>query len=307
MKTKIAAILILIYGFFATAFIIFGLSNVDHCGIKEPIPPYGVPALLYIAIPLLIAAYSLLIKETKFAWWTCIVLIPCNIGVLCWAIKFFLGISCYEGIQILPDKGAADISIAALVIITFSLFLLLLDIKRINRITISRDMKTGEKPDFTLIIFIVVAYILFTTVLIIGLTSPVYDSCKRMHYYYIRDELQNSIAYYMSDSNNSSQLPILNENAIFTLTNPNGSYYIINISPLLTSNGGFLGEVPNECIEIPGPDNDNCDGGAIGCSNTSHYIWGVDNEGNVVSKFVNSSEMNICQCNTCDGYQGVWP
>lgn len=132
-------------------------------------------------------------------------------------------------------------------------------------------------------------------------------SSREAAYSTTREEMRNAVAYYMSDSNNSSQLPILNENATFKLTNPNGSYYIINMSPLLTSNGGILREVPDGCIEIPGPDNDNCDGGAIGCSNTSHYIWGVDNEVNVVSKFVNSSEMNICQCNICDGYQGVWP
>jgi hypothetical protein len=304
LKTKIAAVLILIYGFFATAFVTQGLSNGVACGkMLYTTPPYGVPALLITSIPLLIATYYLLIRTTKAAWWICVVLIPFNIGVLCRAIVYYLGIHCDGPYQITPDTGNAFLTITAAAIIVLSLVILLSDIKRINRTTGLDNLKLDDESPRALIIASIVIYIL--TALAIIASTPMFSCAKR--YPGARNDIQNAVDQYIVDSTNSSQLPIMNENATFTLTNPNGSYYIINMSLLLTDNGGTLSKVPDGCIELPGPDNDNCDGGATGCSNTSHYIWGMNSYGNIVSKFINSSDMNICQCNTCDGYQDVWP
>ena len=262
------------------------------------IPPHGVPALLITSIPLIIATYSMLIRTTKAAWWICVVLIPFNIGVLFWAIVYYLGIHCDGPYQITPDTGNAFATTIAAALIVLSLTLLLSDTARIHRTTGLEKPKFYDESPRALIIASLFIYVL--TAIAIIITTPAIG-CAKVYY---KDVIQNAVADYMT--HHSSQLPIINENATFTLTSPNGSYYIINMSLLLESNGGFLNETPG-CIELEGPDNDNCDGGATGCSNTSHYIWGIDANGNVVSKFINSSDMNICQCNTCDGYQGVWP
>ncbi|MFA5055338.1 MAG: hypothetical protein WC562_04085 [Dehalococcoidia bacterium] len=303
MKTKIAAFLILIYELFATIFVSRGISSND-CGIN-PIPPYLTPSLLIASFLLLIAACTLWTKIRRIAWWNCLILAFINLGIMCWGIIYYLGTHCDGPYQITPDTGAAKITIIAAIIIALSLLLLLSDIKHIHHLT-TENVKKQTASHLPVAIFVIFIFF-FIIMMLFSSVGGTFCSSREAAYSTTREEMRNAVAYYMSDSNNSSQLPIINESATFTLTHPNGSYYIINFSELLISNGGLLREVPDGCIALAGPNNDNCDGGINGCHDTFHYIWGVDNEGNVVSQFINSSEMNICQCNTCDGYQGVWP
>lgn len=314
MKTRIAAVLILIYELFAAGFISKGISPRYTCSGIEPIPPYATPLLLIASFLLLIAACTLFTKITKAVWFSCVALAFINLGIMCWGIVYYLGTRCYGQYQITPDTGAAKVTIYALVIITLALVLLLSDIKRIHRIT-TENLKNQTASLLLKIILSIIVYVLII-IMIYAATGGVYGSCRTSAYNSVRDDTQNAVVAYMTD--HSSQLPIISSNATFTLTHPNGSYYIINMSALLTVNGGMLRQVPDGCSQIPGPDNDNCDGGAPRCSNTSHYIWGMDNHGNVVSQPVNTSDhstanetqcnaCNYCQCDTCDGYQGVWP
>lgn len=213
------------------------------------------------------------------------------------------------------NADLAILSIIAAAILTLSLILLFLDLKNIIRMPSAGNMENKSHSPFPVIIFILVIFIPFMMMLMHSCVGGVFCTCRRCVYDVAREEIQNAVAYYMSDTNNSSQLPIINESATFTLTHPNGSYYIINMSLLLESNGGTLRGIPDSCIKLQGLNNDNCDGGATGCSNSSHYIWGVDNLGNVASKPVNidtSTELqcdvcDYCQCDTCDGYQDIYP
>ena len=317
MKTKIAAVLILIYELFAAIFVGAAIPTTVHYGITEPIPLYPMPLLLTTSVLLLITACLLLSRITKAAWWSCVFLSLTNLGIMCWGIIYYLGIYCDGPCQTPPETGAAEISIIVAVILASSLLLLLLDTRNVNRLSISQNMKTQGKSPLVLIITSIVIFILIVFMIILS-SGGVYDTSRSRAYCAVREDIQNAVTAYMADANHSSQMPIISENATFTLTNPNGSYYIINMSPLLVYNGGLLRQVPDGCSQIPGPDNDNCDGGAPRCSNTSHYIWGIDNAGKVVSKPVNTSDYstsnesqcnacNYCQCDTCDGYQGVWP
>ena len=60
---------------------------------------------------------------------------------------------------------------------------------------------------------------------------------------------------------------------------------------------------PENCISIPGADNDNCDGGNCSCYNNAHYIWTVDVNGSVHSACTGDK----CRASNTDGYQGIWP
>ncbi|MFA5366796.1 MAG: B-box zinc finger protein [Dehalococcoidia bacterium] len=78
---------------------------------------------------------------------------------------------------------------------------------------------------------------------------------------------------------------------------------IIDMNLLMTSQGGILSKVPEGCYAGAGSNNDNCDGGAVGCSPSKHYVWILSDHATVHSKCIGSG----CKSNDADGYQGVWP
>lgn len=78
---------------------------------------------------------------------------------------------------------------------------------------------------------------------------------------------------------------------------------IIDMSVLLASQGGIISKVPDGCYAGAGINNDNCDGGAVGCSIGKHYVWILSDYTTVHSKCMGSD----CDSNDADGYQGVWP
>lgn len=230
-----------------------------------------------------------------------------NIGVMCWIAKYLWNSYC-DGIYLVgPEIGLAKIAIISAAITALSLPLFLLDIKRIIRTTTAGKTENRNSSSFPAIAFILIVSIPIVIILMESCSGGTFYSTRQRAYDVTRDEMKNAVAEYRSRANDSSQMPIINENVTFTPTNSNSSYYIIDMSLLLTSNGGLLSVVPDSCSELPGPDNDNCDGGASGCSNTSHYIWGMDEYGNVYSMFLNFDNVNPCACDGCDGYQGVWP
>ena len=71
----------------------------------------------------------------------------------------------------------------------------------------------------------------------------------------------------------------------------------------ITGGDRILRAVPEGVTQLPGPDNDNCDAGCEGCNSSYHYIWWMDEGGNVYSTCVGDE----CDANNEDGYQGVWP
>jgi hypothetical protein len=110
--------------------------------------------------------------------------------------------------------------------------------------------------------------------------------------------LRNAVNDYY-DSNNGD-FPSING----TVTINHSSYRIINICQLLTQNEELLEEDAFYSLwSGNGSNDDNCDGGCAQCHAYSHYIWAVDDEGNIYSTCVGAS----CNTSGVDGYQDVWP
>jgi hypothetical protein len=109
--------------------------------------------------------------------------------------------------------------------------------------------------------------------------------------------IQNGVDYYAAHHNGS--LPTLS--GTYTIDGcVNCS--VINVSALLSANGGMLREAPDG-LALVGPGMDNCNGNkSLGCANDHHYIWIVDANGSVSSTCVGKG----CTSNN-SGYQGVWP
>ena len=120
---------------------------------------------------------------------------------------------------------------------------------------------------------------------------------KEHPYIATKDDIRNAFYSYAADHNQS--FPLFNS----TYTNDNCSNCsVINISALLTVNGGLLNGVPDGCY-LSTSGNDNCGGNAsLGCSTDASYIWIVDNDGNVFSYCAGAG----CATNNF-GYQDVWP
>jgi hypothetical protein len=112
-----------------------------------------------------------------------------------------------------------------------------------------------------------------------------------------KDKIQNAVTTYKN--NYSGNLPIMN----CTYTNDNCSQCkVINMSALLTANGGTLQHIPDG-LNLDSKDNDNCGGDAsLGCNNRYSYIWIVNSSGTVFSYCAGVN----CQSND-SGYQGTWP
>ena len=113
----------------------------------------------------------------------------------------------------------------------------------------------------------------------------------------VRDDIQNAVAQYASV--HYGVYPTISG----TVTINGSVYNIIDICPLLTSEGGLLRQVPDGVISINDSNNDNCDSGCLGCDASFSYIWAVDDEGNVYSTCVGEE----CTASGEDGYQDVWP
>ena len=111
------------------------------------------------------------------------------------------------------------------------------------------------------------------------------------------DKILDAVQAYQNE--NDGALPVVNA----TVNISGYDCQIIDICALLTSAGGILSEVPVGLASVDGSDNDNCNAGCEGCHGDFHYIWAVDEEGNVYSACVgaNCSEYNS------DDFQGVWP
>ena len=123
------------------------------------------------------------------------------------------------------------------------------------------------------------------------------ESSKAAAYAVTKDELKNSIADYSTRYSGAFPMPL------GTVIVNGISRNIIDFNGLLAANGGLLSHVPAGTYSAAGANNDNCDGGANGCSTYAHYIWAMDNYGNVYSTCMGSD----CGSNNASGYQGVWP
>jgi len=129
-------------------------------------------------------------------------------------------------------------------------------------------------------------------------TSSSSNSQKAAAYASVKDDIQNAVVAYATD--NQGSFPMLT--GTYSISG-HSNCHIVDIDALLTSQGGMLIHVPDGIYSTSGADNDNCDGGASGCSSNNHYVWLIDNYGNVYSKCMGTD----CNSNDASGYQGIWP
>ena len=132
---------------------------------------------------------------------------------------------------------------------------------------------------------------------VVAFTEPNITTCRECAYDSAKIELQNAVNDYQNKNNGA--VPTING----TVTVNGSLCHIIDICALLVSEGGKLNQVPDGYISINGSDNDNCDAGCTGCWEYSHYIWAVDDEGDVYSTCIG----DYCNASGVDGYQDVWP
>jgi len=90
-------------------------------------------------------------------------------------------------------------------------------------------------------------------------------------YSVVKDDIQNAVVAYAVD--HQGNYPYLTGTySISGCTN----CHLIDMNLVLTSQGGFLRQVPDGIYSAAGANNDNCDGGVNGCSSNNHYIWIID-------------------------------
>jgi Na+-transporting methylmalonyl-CoA/oxaloacetate decarboxylase gamma subunit len=139
------------------------------------------------------------------------------------------------------------------------------------------------------IVFIATLVILIVYILVISTHVSIHSAEDA--YNTTNNEIQAAVKDYQTKHNELS--PIINTS----------DRNIINVCVLLISMGGSLRLTPNGLWSSNGSNDDNCDGGCEGCFNTSHYVWAVDDQGNVYSTCIGED----CEANGEDGYQGVFP
>ena len=161
-----------------------------------------------------------------------------------------------------------------------------------------RKSKSGFTLIELLIVMVILAILAGVVVMAVG---GVFGSAKSAAYNSVHDEIQNAVTAYSADTTHPGVLPA-NTSQTIAITGCTNCL-VINISALLTTNGGMLRKVSDGMYDGTV---DNCtDGGISGCVTTSHYIWGVDKYGSIFSSCTNTSTGN---CNAAgNGFQGQWP
>jgi hypothetical protein len=157
---------------------------------------------------------------------------------------------------------------------------------------------TGNPRDLVsvIIFFIMLIVILTVIVSVLGEGGTTVEPLS-WSYNAAKDDIQNAVTADQTDHN--ELIPTLSS----TYTNANCSNCsVINISASLVENDGLLASTPDG-LHLSASGNDNCGGNAsLGCVNGWHYIWLVDDDGEVFSYCAGAG----CTTNN-SGYQDVWP
>jgi len=172
-----------------------------------------------------------------------------------------------------------------------------------------RKSKSGFTLIELLIVMVILAILAGVVVMAVG---GVFGTAKDSAYNTVKDDLQNAVVAYATD--HQGNFPFNSSAANMPVNADCAACEYINMSALLTANGGTLREVPDGVVSVAGGSavapNDNCDatGGTTAvCDAAGHYIWGADAYGNVYSYCTaGATAVGVCTTNE-SGYQGVWP
>ena len=161
------------------------------------------------------------------------------------------------------------------------------------------------KGGFTLIELLIVMVILAILAgVVVMAVGGVFGSAHEAAYAAVHDDLQNATIAYATDNN--GQFPTLN--GTYNVTGPAPdtctNCEVLNITALLTANGGMLRAIPDGLYDSNASGTDNCDGGgsAAGCEADSHYVWIIDTFGNLYSNCIG------CSADNTNGFiSDYWP
>jgi prepilin-type N-terminal cleavage/methylation domain-containing protein len=158
------------------------------------------------------------------------------------------------------------------------------------------------KKGFTLIELLIVMVILAILAgVVVMAVGGVFGTSRERAYTVTKDEMKNAVADYAS--RNNGDLPYT---STINTTIDGETRYIINISALMTSQSGILGDVPDSAANLSG--NDNCFGGIATCHDDAHYVWATDQYGNIYSACDDANGgSTTCDANDADGFQTVYP
>jgi len=168
-----------------------------------------------------------------------------------------------------------------------------------------RKSKSGFTLIELLIVMVILAILAGVVVMAVG---GVFGTAKTSAYNAVKDDIQNAVVAFATD--NQGSFPY--NTSATTFSNANCSTcYILNMSQLITVNGGMLRKIPDGCTSWGTLDN--CDGIQAGqsqfntCKTTNHYLWGADNKGNVYSFCQDTGAADKPCTSNNSGYQGQFP
>ena len=170
-----------------------------------------------------------------------------------------------------------------------------------------------SKGGFTLIELLIVMVILAILAgVVVMAVGGVFGSAHEAAYNSVHDDLQNATVAYATDNN--GDFPQLSGN--YTITTPMActACRILNISALLTSNGGMLRAIPDGLFTGSNDGSDsNCDATMTASESCGgSYVWVIDTYGNLFStcQGTDCSEADDAGCiagNTSGFCDDVWP
>ena len=155
-----------------------------------------------------------------------------------------------------------------------------------------------------LIVMVILAILAGVVVMAVG---GVFGTAHESAYESVKPQIQNGVIEYATAHDGDTTA--LRIGAQTTVDTPDGAVNVWILAMCnITGGDRILRTVPDGCYTVAGAANDNCDGAnasaiCTGCAATNHYIWYIDNGGNVYSKCFGAD----CTLNGNDSYQGVWP
>jgi len=172
-----------------------------------------------------------------------------------------------------------------------------------------------SKGGFTLIELLIVMVILAILAgVVVMAVGGVFGSAHEAAYNSVHDDVQNAVVAYATD-NNGNFPTIVNSSGNYSIDDPQtcANCVLVNISALLTTNGGMLRAVPDGLWDGSEDGSDsNCDDAFMTPAEEclGSYVWVMDTYGNIFS----SCQGTDCAASSCGGggnisgfCDDVWP
>ncbi len=287
MGTALGLLLVYVYLETGLAYFRGPYSSYDCLMIMNPITTVPPPLMA-------LSCMLLLITRRKWVWRVCIVLLSLNIIIgLGWLIPAFSDI----------DLEWAIVDGVAIVLCTLVLLVLPYEAKSfretatlVNKPPLPHGKRLKILPVTSILVVIGITVAIWISAGS-GFTYTEYGWAKWPGSYQ-HDQWEILYMLEQYEDNHGGKLPTLGSNSTVVI---DGRECLIidictlarEINPMRTADSG---------ADISGANNDNCDGGSCDFCQ-GHYIWAINEQGNVSSTCVGDG----CRSTGQDGYQYVWP